>query len=169
MRDFIRTISLALAFLSAGTSVNAADLFVDPSTTTPSSSREEVAPAAPSAEQISTDSEQLQAVIENQLSAIRSFDISKAYYAYTTKEFQKTVTLDTFKQFVKKFSVLFRNKQATKDEVAFQGSVAHYKGKFLSVDGELYNVDIILINTEGEWKIQSIALNEAQNPNARQR
>ena len=134
------------------------DLFVNPSAQTAVTPESKPSPKPIIAAETSTDAQQLQEVIENQLAAIRSFDVSRAYYAYTTKEFQKTVSLETFKQFVKKYAVLFRNKHAAQEQVSFNGNQANYKGKLVSVDGEVYSVDVVLYYTDDEWKIHSLSL-----------
>lgn len=135
----------------------AQDLFVEPPTeTSPNEQKPET--EVRSLPKTLTDSELLQHVIENQLATIRTFDISKAYYAYTTKDFQKNVSLAAFKQFVKKYPVLFRNKVVAHDKITFNGNSANYLGKFISTDGETSEVEIVLILTEDEWKINSINL-----------
>ena len=155
-------------------SLDAQDLFINAPTQQPPAqdSVQEPAETAPEPKKAvdptgSTDAEQLQEVIKSQLAAIRSFDISRAYYAYTTKEFQKTVPLDVFKQFIKKYSVLFRNKHSTMEDVTFKNNVADYTGTLVSVDGDAYKVNIILVNVEGEWKIHSLGM-DAQSSSRRQ-
>lgn len=156
----IAQLSAVALFLSSA-ALLADDLFVDPSML-PSVPFDAGQGGAGSLSKVATDSQKLQEVVENQLAAIRSFDTSRAYYAYTTKEFQKAVSLESFKLFVKKFSVLFRNKQATQEGVSFKGGEAFYKGKFIAVDGEAYNVNIVLVLVDEEWKIHSLSIEQPQ-------
>ena len=147
--QFYKKIILFTALIQASSLalLHSQDLFVEPRPGEGSENQQ-----ASAASSGVTDTQRVQEVIENQLATIRTFDTSKAYYAYTTREFQKNIPLDTFKQFVKKYSVLFRNKSAVQDNVSFQGNVAHYTGKLVSIDGDVYNVTIILISEDDGWK-----------------
>lgn len=110
----------------------------------------EAVPHQPSQESL------MEETIQKQLEALRSFDPSKAYYAYTTKSFQKEIPLDTFKQFVKKYAVLFRNKSFTLEGMTFSGIVATVKGKLTATDGHSSNVEYDLIQEDGAWKVRKI-------------
>lgn len=164
MHSLTRTIYISMAMIfSALSALHGADLFVDPAALPQTPAKEVEREAAPSLPQSATDAEQLQEVIQNHLAAIRGFDVSRAYYAYTTREFQKTVPLETYKQFVKKYSVLFRNKHVNQESVSFKGNIATFKGKLISHDGDVYDAEIILIFNEDEWKIHSLTLTEKQS------
>lgn len=162
MHFHIRIIHLIAAmFLSALTSLHADEEFLSQSPGAAASVKSSAEPfSAPSLPQGMTDSQHLQEALENLLAAIRSFDISKAYYAYTTRDFQKSISLEDFKQFVKKYSVLFRNKSITQETASFKEGFATYHGKLLSHDGEVYSVTVIFLSVDDEWKIQSISMRE---------
>ena len=120
----------------------------------------EAAPPQPSQESL------MEETIQKQLEALRAFDPSKAYYAFTTKSFQKEIPLDTFKQFVKKYAVLFRNKSFTLEGMSFSGIVATVKGKLTATDGHTSNAEYDLIQEDGAWKIRKINIlrNNARTP-----
>ena len=50
--------------------------------------------------------------IASQLKTIKTGNLEKAYYDYTTKEFQKNVSLEQFKQIIRRYTALYHNKTA---------------------------------------------------------
>lgn len=109
---------------------------------------------------VQTDKEAVEETLENFLKNIRVFDISRSYYAFTTKQFQKAVSWEDFNIFVRKYSVFFKNKHATLENLTFDGDLANYKGLIVAVDGENYSIDITFLKAEDEWKIHAISLND---------
>lgn len=109
-------------------------------------------------EPIETDSEKVLASIRGFFDALQKFDISKAYYAYTTKQFRKAVTLDDFKIFVKKYSVLGRNKSFISGNPLFKENLATVQTKLTSADSKVQNAELQLIQEDAEWKILAIHL-----------
>jgi hypothetical protein len=110
----------------------------------------------PKATAAPTDAQQLQSVIEGQLQAIRLFDPSRAYYAYTSKEFRKSTPLDEFKRFVKKFAVLYMNQSMRVENVSFKEGIGVCKVKLIAKNGETKPVEYIFIQEDGHWVILSI-------------
>lgn len=125
------------------------------------STMQQAEPVAPSTgSHTATDAESLHGTFNEFLSSIKSFDYSKAYYAFVSKEFQKNISLDTFKSFVKQYKVLFRNKQTAQKHVSFAANTAEVTEELVSIDGDVYEADITFILYDGEWKIQSISLTD---------
>lgn len=100
----------------------------------------------------------IETIIRDQLTALREGDFSKAYYAYTSMDFQKAVPFDTFKSFVKKSTPMFRNRSFTLKDITFSGVIANVKGQLEALDGRYVNVKYDLINEQNNWKIRKIDL-----------
>jgi hypothetical protein len=111
----------------------------------------------------STDSYQDEAadmkmVIHQQLADIVGQDLSKAYYAYTSKEFQKNFSLDVFKAYVRKFTPIFCNKTIEFEHGSFQDVIANVKCKLTARDNQMATVQYDLIKEDGLWKIRGLDL-----------
>lgn len=100
----------------------------------------------------------IETIIRDQLAALREGDFSKAYYAYTSVEFQKAVPFETFKSFVKKSTPMFRNRSFNLKSINFSGVIANVKGQLEAFDGRYVNVKYDLINEYNNWKIRKIDL-----------
>lgn len=97
-------------------------------------------------------------VVEKQLQSLRTGDYSKAYLTFTTKEFRKQTSLDSFKQFIKNFPVFSKNKTLTLNEIHFENQVVSLKGVLTSLEDETYLVEYELIKEDGRWKILGIQI-----------
>lgn len=114
-----------------------------------------------------TDYENALGVIRDQLNAIRTNDPSKAYYAYTTKGFRKSFSLDDFKNMIRRFKVFYQNRSFKAEDAAFEGSsVVKLTGKLIATDGEAMNIKIDVVLEDGEWKIHNYYLYQV-SPRAR--
>lgn len=106
-----------------------------------------------------TDYEKAVEAVNEQLTALRLNDSSKAYYAYTTKGFRKAFSLDDFKNLVRRYKVFNQNRSFRADNAEFDGAtVVKLHGKLLSVDGENMNVKYDMVLEDGEWKVQNIQM-----------
>lgn len=103
----------------------------------------------------STDNEtgELEERAAEYFEAVSRGELTKAYYAYTSKNFQKETTLDSFKKGVKGYT-LFQgagsiqfNKRQTNDEEGF------LQGIVKSAQGTQSPITLWFIKEEGEWKI----------------
>lgn len=97
-------------------------------------------------------------VIDKQLEALRQDDISKAYYDYTSKDFQATTSLDQFRQFVQAYPVFLNNQSAHFTQRSIEHNIRTLKGKLSSQDHVETPIEYKLIKQEGKWKILSIRL-----------
>jgi len=107
---------------------------------------------------MATQSEAIKEVILAQLNAIKGLDSSKAYYAYSTADFQDMIPLETFKLFVRKNRVFSHNDTFAMQGLTFSGIVATVKGTLTSIDGVQAHVQYDLIQENGKWKIRKIEL-----------
>lgn len=104
------------------------------------------------------DTKDLADAIEGQLDAMRSKDISKAYYAYTSREFQKSTPSQDFEAFVKGHDVLNKNKIANFTNLSFKNGIGTFEGSLTSTNNKTSLVDYDLIFEDGQWRILSIQL-----------
>lgn len=109
----------------------------------------------------STASPQRSAVVEqvirDQLGALLEGDVSSAYYAFTSAEFQKNVYLSAFKQFVGSNRVLSRFSRIELDKPQVDGGFAKVEGHIVS-RGQSQKVHYELIRENGDWKVNLLEL-----------
>lgn len=99
----------------------------------------------------------LQAV-ENELDALKKLDYEKAYFIYTSKQFQRVTPLQSFKLFVRGNPVLNDNNTISAVDVYIQKNTGYYKGVITSKQGDVRNINIQLTLENGKWKILGIQL-----------
>ncbi len=97
-------------------------------------------------------------VIEAQLTALRSHDVSKAYYAYTSRDFQKSTSPSAFERFVQTHPVLSDNKVANFSNLAFKNEVGTFQGSLTAVNNQTIPVEYDLVYEDGKWRILSLQL-----------
>lgn len=97
-------------------------------------------------------------VVESQLSALRQKDVDRAYFFYTSKDFQKQTSLDEFKRFIQANPVLSDNKSITMTNVRMDEQISYYQGNITSAKGGSRTIDYNLLEENGQWKIQSMLL-----------
>jgi hypothetical protein len=114
----------------------------------------------PEAPYSQNESQKLQNIVEKQVSAIRRLDYSYAYYAFTSKIFQKKTSLEAFKQYLSNFPAFFRNKTVGMDHTTFSGNLGTYYGKLISTDGKAAKIEVNFILEDSEWKIYSIKISQ---------
>lgn len=108
------------------------------------------------------------AILEDQISSLQAHDISKAYYAFTSEEFQKSASRDDFKKFIDDHSEFGKNKLVTIKDTNFEKSTkAKVVANLVAEDGSSKDVEYQFIKANGEWKILSIkilTLNQGEVP-----
>lgn len=102
--------------------------------------------------------EDLVALIEGQLTALKANDISKAYYAFTAPEFQQAASRESYKKFVEGQDVLSKNNSFVLHKVQFEKNSAVANVDLTSVTGEVKNIDYRFAYDNGEWKILSLQI-----------
>lgn len=100
----------------------------------------------------------IKTVILAQLDAFRNQDYSKAYYAYTSLDFQNTVPLETFKIFVRKSPALYKNQSFILQNVTFSGVLAIVKGTLKTNNNIDVQAEYQFIQENGNWKIRKLEL-----------
>lgn len=108
-----------------------------------------------------TDYEKAVNVVNEQLAALRAGDSSKAYYAYTTKEFRKAFSLDSFKVMIRRYPVFGRNRTFQVATTDFDGTtVIKLKGKLIAVNGDAMAVNFDIVLEDSEWKIHNVQMTQ---------
>lgn len=100
----------------------------------------------------------LLAVVDAQLKAIRSNEIEKAYNDYTSIEFRKTISLDDFKKIISEIKVLSNNKLFQFQSFYTEDDIATFSGELISVDGTSVQVEYDLVLENDQWKILGIQI-----------
>lgn len=96
--------------------------------------------------------------VYDQLAAIKSGDVNKAYYSYTSKAFQKDTSLQDFKQFVNHYEALKNNKEASFKERNMTDGQGVLRGTLESDDGVVTPIEYYLIKENNTWKIIQIQI-----------
>ncbi len=102
-------------------------------------------------------------VVDKQLEALRQDDIDKAYYDYTSHDFQAATPLDQFRQFVQAYPVFLNNQSAHFTQRAIEHNIRTLKGKLISSDHVETPIEYKLIKEDKKWKILSIRLIKPAN------
>lgn len=100
-------------------------------------------------------------IVMDQLDAIRMGDSSKAYYAYTTKNFRKAVSLEDYKVMVNAFKPFSQNRTFLPSSTDTEGArVIKITGKLIATDNEMMLARFDMLFEDDEWKIQNIQLSQ---------
>ena len=100
--------------------------------------------------------ESLVDVIDHQLKALHRKDTNSAYYAYTSKEFQKTTSPEEFQEFVETYPILTNNQSAHFSQRSIEHNIGTIKGNLTSATHVKIPIEYKLIKEKGKWKILSI-------------
>ena len=101
-------------------------------------------------------------VVGNQLQALRNHRVSKAYYEYTSKEFQQTTSLPQFREFLSIYPVLHDNVSYRIESSTIENNRAQVTGILVSKGMEEMKADWGLVKEGDEWKVVSLRLTELQ-------
>jgi hypothetical protein len=96
--------------------------------------------------------------IEAQLTALRSGDVSKAYYAFTSRDFQRSTSISAFEKFIRSHSVLADNQVANFTNLSFKNDVGTFQGNLTGANGQSSRVEFDLVQEDGKWRVLSIQL-----------
>lgn len=97
-------------------------------------------------------------VVDHQLEALRQHDIEKAYFAYTSKDFQAATSLDQFRNFIEAYPVFLNNQSAHFIQRSIEHNIGTLKGNLTSLDHVNTPIEYKLIKEDDKWKILSIRL-----------
>lgn len=97
-------------------------------------------------------------VVDHQLEALRQHDIEKAYFSYTSKDFQATTSLDQFRNFIEAYPVFLNNQSAHFIQRSIEHNIGTLKGNLTSNDHVNTPIEYKLIKEDDKWKILSMRL-----------
>jgi hypothetical protein len=110
--------------------------------------------------------EDLLRTIQDQLNAIKSGDVSRAYYAFTSKEFQDAATRDVFKKFIDNHPALINFKNVTLNTVNYDKDMANATATLTTNNDQKYDLDYRLVFENDKWKIFSVQFAANSDNNA---
>lgn len=110
------------------------------------------------AEAPSVESNEIFAVIESQLKALRANDIESAYNKFTTESFRSDTSLEAYKKIVSSHQALIANKLFKYDTFYIEDGIATFGGELVSVDGTSIRVEFDVSKEGKSWKIDGMQL-----------
>ena len=99
-------------------------------------------------------------VINQQLAAVRSGDIEKAY-SYTSVDFKNATSLTEFNNFVEQYPALKENKKLRIIEREVANGEARIKAVLYSSKGVVTPIEYLLVQEDGSWRILGISVKPA--------
>lgn len=100
-------------------------------------------------------------VIKNQLSALRSKDMNKAY-SYMAKETTRTVSLNDFEKYMAFYPAMTNSKNVSIPERRVINHKGFAKVTLEGTDGKETDVDYALIKEDGAWKVLAFRIHDAK-------
>ncbi|MCB1111659.1 MAG: DUF4864 domain-containing protein [Chlamydiales bacterium] len=110
--------------------------------------------------------------VEEQLKALENDQVTKAYFNYTSKEFQEATSLTEFKEFLKRHPSLTEYQSYSFRSRSIENNIGQLKGYLISKSGGTTPIEYLLVKEDDEWKIQRIevgpqGLAESHDPQLR--
>lgn len=96
--------------------------------------------------------------IDNHIISLREENIQKAYYKYTSDQFQEETSIREFKAIVNRHPPLKNNAAIQLSSIQFFEEIGQYTGILTSTSGEQMMIEYELIKSEGGWKILGFRL-----------
>lgn len=96
-------------------------------------------------------------VVRDQLSSLRAGNIQEAY-SYTSKDFQKSTSMNEFKKFLNRYPSLKTNKSSFFNVRKVENSTGFVQGTLTSKDDAKTPIEYQLIKEDGQWKILGITV-----------
>lgn len=97
-------------------------------------------------------------IIEKQLIAARANNFQESY-SYTAKDFQRSTSLDTFKQFLNQYPPLSHNASMSFSKREMNNNRGVVVGTLKAEDGTVIRIQYLLIKENNQWKILGILIN----------
>lgn len=101
--------------------------------------------------------------VKDQLQAIRNGQITEAYYAFASKKFQETTSLEAFSDFMKKHSAFSESKSIHFKERNVNDDIGTLEGTITAHNDKKIQVEYKLIKESEKWKILSIRIEDLTN------
>lgn len=98
-------------------------------------------------------------VIESMLIALKLNDTHRAYFAFTSKQFQQATSFDQFKEFAVRYPEFGKFQSITFQDKHLAGDIATFTGTLTTQDGTTSNIKFDLIRENLQWKIMGMQMN----------
>lgn len=98
-------------------------------------------------------------VVQEQLEAIKTKQLTEAYYAFTSKDFQEATSLAQFKEFIKPLPALLESELLTLDNMDDQDDYKRVKGVIKEANQDPIILHFQLTKEDEKWKVFSIIAN----------
>lgn len=99
-----------------------------------------------------------QNVVSEQLKAVKEGRNTEAYYAFTSKDYQKKISLQEFRKFLENNPELVNYKTINAIKEALNDPYGTWEGTLLLNDGSLSKLNYQFIKESGQWKVLKIEL-----------
>lgn len=101
--------------------------------------------------------------VKKHLEALHNNKISDAYYAFTSHEFQTTVPLSDFREFLKTYDLTIRYENARISPVEFNGNETFVSTMLTGPDKDFIIVKYTLVNEGSVWKILKVWIDNTKS------
>lgn len=108
----------------------------------------------------SFSNDSIEEAIEGQLEALKSHQLTEAYYAYTSNSFQQTISLEKFKDFVHTYPILIHYQEMIFGKEVTDGRKGSVTLVLASGGQNEAEIHYELVKEDGEWKIDRVELDE---------
>lgn len=96
--------------------------------------------------------------VQGFVEALRDHDVTRAYYAFTTRNFRSVTSRTGFQTFVYGNAVLNKNATADFSQPVPQGDLLIMKTTMSSIDGQKSIVEFALKQEDNKWRILGIKI-----------
>jgi hypothetical protein len=103
----------------------------------------------------------IETLVQNQIDAVKEKHFTQAYYEYTSKDFQNSTNLETFREFMNTHSVFSQNVSIKFTKPKEKGNQADLHVILTAKDGSKSDVQYKIEKEENTWKILNLQLVEA--------
>ena len=97
-------------------------------------------------------------VIESMLIALKLNDIYRAYFAFTSKQFQQATSFDQFKEFATRYPEFSKFQSIAYQDKHLAGDIASFTGTITTQDGTTSHIKLDLIRENQQWKIMGMQM-----------
>lgn len=95
-------------------------------------------------------------VVDDHLADLKAHRVEEAYYQHTSRDFQSSTSLDSFKAFVEQHTILSNHLSTHFTERSINHNISTLSGKITAMDHQTLPIEYRLIREDGNWKILSI-------------
>jgi hypothetical protein len=106
--------------------------------------------------------ENLENVVKAEVKAVKDKHFTEAYYEYTSKKFQQTTSLETFRHFMQQNAIFNDNASLVVTKNKTETDTGYIEAIATSHSGEKEEVLFFLVKEDGRWKIQFIQVGDRE-------